>query len=39
MNIIEAIGSRVSEFPTLEEIDAAVEAELGLSAASRKVAA
>lgn len=38
MNIIEAIGCRVSEFPTLEEIDAAVEAELGLSAASRKVA-
>lgn len=39
MNIIEAIGCRVPALPTLEEIDAAVEAELGLSAASRKVAA
>lgn len=39
MNIIEAIGCRVPEFPTLEEIDAAVEAELGLPATSRKVAA
>lgn len=39
MNIIEAIGCRVPEFPTLEEIDEAVEAELGLSAASGKVAA
>jgi hypothetical protein len=39
MNIIEAIGCRVSGRPTLEEIDAAVEAELGLFATSRKVAA
>lgn len=39
MNIIEAIGCRVSGLPTLEEIDAAVEAELGLFATSRKVAA
>lgn len=39
MNIIEAIGCRVPEFPTLEAIDAAVEAELGLSAAVRTVAA
>lgn len=39
MSIIEAIGRRIPESPTLEEIDVAVEAELGLSAASRKVAA
>ena len=39
MNIIEAIGCRVSELPTLEEIDAAVEAELGLSEVPRKIAA
>lgn len=43
MNIIEAIGCRVPAFPTLKEIDAAVEAALGLelgpTAASREVAA
>lgn len=39
MSIIEAIGRRIPESPTLEEIDVAVEAELGLSAVSRKVAA
>jgi adenine-specific DNA-methyltransferase len=39
MNIIESIGCRIPKFPTLEEIDKAVEAELGLTAASRKVAA
>jgi adenine-specific DNA-methyltransferase len=39
MKIIESIGRRVSEHPTLEEIDTIVEAELGRHAASRKVAA
>lgn len=39
INLIEAIGCRVSEFPTLEEIDAVIEAELEMFGASRKVAA
>lgn len=39
MNIIEAIGCRLSEHPTLDEIDAAVDAELALATASRKIVA
>lgn len=39
LSIIEAIGSRVSDSPTLQEIDAAVQAELAPPAAFQKVAA